>query len=282
MVTFKFLIAGIEDVPGVQPLPATDPLGQGAPTTTSESSLPSSTIITDNTLPPSTETVPKINDTTSQQPSSEKAQKPSYEISGKVNSEKKYESPKSRGRALHGNDVTVGGATTGETVDTRNSLHGNITDLSDVSMDDDDKDIEGGEYLASRNASGSNIGGPAAASLDFLPVNTAGTRCSFGNETYAPGMQIYRGCEERCYCGRDGNLTDCQPLTCKAPLLRSGRNLQDPLCQEKLMPGDPCCVLLVCAEDSGTELIIIHTFRLHFGITSMIFFIFFNFNHCCE
>ncbi|XP_046628551.1 putative epidermal cell surface receptor [Neodiprion virginianus] len=156
----------------------------------------------------------------------------------------------SRGRAMQGNSIGVQGE--GNT-DTRNSLHGNITDLSDVSMDEDDKDIEGGEYLASRNVSGLNFHADASGPVELSPVQGAEVRCTRGNETYAPGSHVYGNCEERCVCSNDGKITDCRPLTCAPPFFRAGREIGDPLCQENSIPGDPCCVAIVCAQDSETE-----------------------------
>nr|XP_046492005.1 putative epidermal cell surface receptor isoform X2 [Neodiprion pinetum] len=156
----------------------------------------------------------------------------------------------SRGRAMQGNSIGVQGE--GNT-DTRNSLHDNITDLSDVSMDKDDKDIEGGEYLASRNVSGLNFHADASGPVELSPVQGAEVRCTRGNETYAPGSHVYGNCEERCVCSNDGKITDCRPLTCAPPFFRAGREIGDPLCQENSIPGDPCCVAIVCAQDSETE-----------------------------
>ncbi|XP_046750839.1 putative epidermal cell surface receptor isoform X2 [Diprion similis] len=156
----------------------------------------------------------------------------------------------SSGRALQGNSIGMQGE---GKPDTRNSLHGNITDLSDVSMDEDDKDLEGGEYLASGNVTGLNFLADAPGPVELSPVQGAEVRCTQGNETYAPGAEVYRNCEERCVCSKDGRINDCRPLTCAPPFFRAGREIGDPLCRESSIPGEPCCVAVVCAQDSETE-----------------------------
>nr|XP_033324101.1 putative epidermal cell surface receptor isoform X2 [Megalopta genalis] len=123
-----------------------------------------------------------------------------------------------------------------------NSLHSNITDLSDVSMDDDDKDVEGGEYVAPHNETSMNI------SSTLLPI----TMCTDGNQTYSIGEKIIRGCEEKCICGEHGAVIDCKPL-CTSPYAKANRGVEDPLCQEKLVNEEPCCAILVCAADSAPE-----------------------------
>lgn len=124
-----------------------------------------------------------------------------------------------------------------------NSLHSNITDLSDVSMDDDDKEVEGGEYVASHNETAVNI------TSSLLPTTSM---CVEGNRTYTVGEKIVRGCEERCVCGESGTATDCKPL-CFSPYVRANRGIEDPLCQEKIVKEEPCCAILVCAADSAPE-----------------------------
>ncbi|KAG7200157.1 hypothetical protein KM043_000593 [Ampulex compressa] len=142
------------------------------------------------------------------------------------------ESGASRGRALN---ITAPEPT--------NSLHANLTDLSDVSMDDDDKEVEGGEYVASRNETSSNV------SSSLLP---AVYLCMEKNRTYAEGERVLRGCEEECRCGQGGVVRDCKPV-CLSPYVRAGRGIDDPLCQEKLVSEEPCCAILVCAADSAPE-----------------------------
>ncbi|XP_011703066.1 PREDICTED: uncharacterized protein LOC105459073 isoform X2 [Wasmannia auropunctata] len=143
------------------------------------------------------------------------------------------EETSSRGRALN--------VTASEPV---NSLHANITDLSDISMDEDDKEVEGGEYIAPHNETAMNI------SSTLLPKASV---CIHGNHTYLLGEKIIRDCEEKCVCSESG-ITDCQPL-CVSPYVRSGKELKDHLCQEKLIAEEPCCALIVCpASDSGMSL----------------------------
>lgn len=124
-----------------------------------------------------------------------------------------------------------------------NSLHPNITDLSDVSMDDDDKEVEGGEYVASHNETVVNI------SSTLLPTVNV---CVEENRTYAIGEKIVRNCEEKCICGENGVAINCKPL-CSSPYIRANRGIEDPLCQEKLVKEEPCCAILVCAADSAPE-----------------------------
>ncbi|EZA61442.1 Putative epidermal cell surface receptor, partial [Ooceraea biroi] len=124
-----------------------------------------------------------------------------------------------------------------------NSLHANITDLSDVSMDEDDKEVEGGEYIASHNETAINI------SSTLLPKVSV---CIHENRTYSMGEKIVRNCEEKCVCSENG-ITDCQPL-CVSPYVRASREIEDPLCQRKLIPDEPCCALVLCADsDTATE-----------------------------
>ncbi|XP_014475786.1 PREDICTED: putative epidermal cell surface receptor isoform X2 [Dinoponera quadriceps] len=122
-----------------------------------------------------------------------------------------------------------------------NSLHANITDLSDVSMDDDDKEVEGGEYVASHNET-VNI---TSTLLPKMPV------CVYGNRTYSLGEKVVRDCEEKCVCS-EGGITNCQPL-CVHPYVRAGRGVEDPLCQEKTATEEPCCAVILCAADSAPE-----------------------------
>ncbi|XP_043286009.1 putative epidermal cell surface receptor [Venturia canescens] len=117
-----------------------------------------------------------------------------------------------------------------------NSLHANLTDLSDVSMDDQDKEVEGGDYVASKNRTSLNV-----TSLPIvLPV------CMEGNKSYAAGEKVLRGCEESCVCSEGGKITDCKPR-CVSPKFRAGRN-KDPYCREQLVDDDECCAVLVCAD----------------------------------
>ncbi|XP_011875167.1 PREDICTED: putative epidermal cell surface receptor [Vollenhovia emeryi] len=141
------------------------------------------------------------------------------------------ETTSSRGRALN---VTASEPT--------NSLHANITDLSDISMDEDDKEVEGGEYIVPHNKAAINI------SSTLLPKASV---CIHGNRTYSAGEKVVRDCEEKCVCSESG-VMECQPL-CSHPYVRAGRQLKDPLCQEKLDAEEPCCALVLCPADSATE-----------------------------
>ncbi|XP_011139831.1 putative epidermal cell surface receptor isoform X1 [Harpegnathos saltator] len=123
-----------------------------------------------------------------------------------------------------------------------NSLHANITDLSDVSMDEDDKEVEGGEYVASHNETSVNI------SSTLLPKVAV---CVDGNRTYSLGEKVVRGCEEKCVCTENG-IVNCQPL-CVHPYVRAGKGIEDPLCQEKTLTEEPCCAVILCAADSAPE-----------------------------
>lgn len=81
-----------------------------------------------------------------------------------------------------------------------------------------------------------------------LPVLTK--YCTEGNKTYSIGEKVERGCDEKCVCGKDGKVGDCEPV-CMLPFVRAGKSANDPLCHERLSPTEPCCAVLVCALDSG-------------------------------
>ncbi|XP_015171957.1 PREDICTED: putative epidermal cell surface receptor isoform X3 [Polistes dominula] len=124
-----------------------------------------------------------------------------------------------------------------------NSLHTNLTDLSDVSMDENDKEIEGGEYVVPHNETMLNV------SSSFLPNSI---QCIDDGQTYSMGDKIIRDCEEKCTCKEGGFIGDCKPL-CISPYVRAGRGIHDPLCEEKLITEEPCCAILICAADSAPE-----------------------------
>nr|XP_050853650.1 putative epidermal cell surface receptor isoform X2 [Vespula vulgaris] len=124
-----------------------------------------------------------------------------------------------------------------------NSLHANLTDLSDVSMDEDDKEVEGGEYVVPHNETVLNVSSSLLPSL---------IQCTDNGRTYSVGEKIVRDCEEKCTCKEGGFIGDCRPL-CISPYVRAGRGIHDPLCEEKLVVEEPCCALLVCAADSAPE-----------------------------
>ncbi|XP_011307744.1 putative epidermal cell surface receptor isoform X2 [Fopius arisanus] len=120
-----------------------------------------------------------------------------------------------------------------------NSLHANLTDLSDVSMDDEDKEMED-ELPGSENATDS------PNHPTFVPPKSS---CRDGTKTYGIGDKVPRGCEEMCVCGEGGVVQDCKPR-CVSPSFRAGRGNQDPLCEEHHLDTDGCCATLVCADSA--------------------------------
>ncbi|XP_011050906.1 PREDICTED: putative epidermal cell surface receptor isoform X3 [Acromyrmex echinatior] len=153
-------------------------------------------------------------------------------------------------RAVQNTSKTMGIPMTEETMSSRgrdlnvtasepmNSLHANITDLSDISMDENDKEIEGGEYIAPHNETAINI-----SSTLFSKASI----CIHENRTYSVGENIVRDCEEKCICSENG-IMNCQPL-CIYPYVKVGRELKDYRCQEKLVAEEPCCALIFCPAD---------------------------------
>ncbi|KAJ8673538.1 hypothetical protein QAD02_004800 [Eretmocerus hayati] len=131
--------------------------------------------------------------------------------------------------------------------DLNNNLHSNATDLSDVSMDDEDKEIEGGEYIAAHNGSAANM-----TPVKPLPTVTSLSICIDGNKTYSIGEKIKRGCDEQCVCEAGGKITNCEPV-CQKPLFKIDMKIKDPLCHvSRDFTENPCCGILVCA-DLATE-----------------------------
>lgn len=106
--------------------------------------------------------------------------------------------------------------------------------------------FSGGEYIASHNETFINV---SSSLFPKVPV------CVYENHTYSVGQKVVRDCEEKCVCTESG-IADCQPL-CVPPYFRAGREIEDPLCQEKLATEEPCCVLVLCAADSGTIALIL-------------------------
>lgn len=100
--------------------------------------------------------------------------------------------------------------------------------------------FSGGEYIASHNETIVNI------SSTLLPKVSV---CIHENRTYFMGEKIVRNCEEKCVCSENG-ITDCQPL-CVSPYVRASREIENPSCQRKVVPDEPCCALVLCAADSG-------------------------------
>ncbi|CAB0037823.1 unnamed protein product, partial [Trichogramma brassicae] len=128
-----------------------------------------------------------------------------------------------------------------------NTLQTNTTDLSDISMDDEDKEVKGGEYIAMHN-----VTSLTSAMVSPLPT-VAPSMCVDGNKTYAVGQKIQRGCDEWCRCVEGGKVTDCKPLTCTLPLVKTDETKNhDPLCHVQPLPEFPCCATLDC-PDSAVE-----------------------------
>jgi hypothetical protein len=100
----------------------------------------------------------------------------------------------------------------------------------------------GGEYIASHNGTAVNV-------TLVHPLQTSTVMCIDGNKTFAIGEKITRGCEEQCLCEEGGKITNCEPM-CRSPYVRSSRKNNDPFCQARDLPENPCCAILVCS-DSG-------------------------------
>ncbi|XP_044013505.1 putative epidermal cell surface receptor isoform X2 [Aphidius gifuensis] len=130
-----------------------------------------------------------------------------------------------------------------------NSLQANITDLSDVSMDNDEnKEPEGVEYVVKHNETTTTTTTTTVLPITLLPPII----CHDGNKTYNPGERIIHGCDEKCICGDDGIITRCEPI-CMSPYVRAGRGENtDPFCHEAIVGTDGCCAVLECS-DSATE-----------------------------
>lgn len=75
--------------------------------------------------------------------------------------------------------------------------------------------------------------------------------CEKGGLTYENGEKLELGCESVCTC-RDGKM-DCMDR-CLGPYFRRGKKIDDPLCSAKEVE-DPCCSILVCAGDTGNNLL---------------------------
>ncbi|KAK5647810.1 hypothetical protein RI129_002702 [Pyrocoelia pectoralis] len=101
-------------------------------------------------------------------------------------------------------------------------------DLSDVSMDDDDDDME------------------ATITMAKNPENVkVGTFCTLNGLTYDHGEKLENGCDSICTCSHGKmNCSD----RCLKPLIKKGGIVEDPSCIE--YPNeDPCCTSLVCGKD---------------------------------
>lgn len=70
--------------------------------------------------------------------------------------------------------------------------------------------------------------------------------CVRYNRTYRVGDEFTEGCELRCVC-RGNDEGDCKER-CLEPYMRAGAMAGDPLCYEKALPEDLCCVSVRCAH----------------------------------
>jgi len=74
--------------------------------------------------------------------------------------------------------------------------------------------------------------------------------CVYRNSSYGVGS-FDVGCEFSCRCDEQGQV-ECGPR-CDLPLHRSGAyRAGDPLCVEYFVEGDECCVVVTCADGSGS------------------------------
>lgn len=111
------------------------------------------------------------------------------------------------------------------------STHDEFGDLSDVSINDDE-DLH--EH-------------PKKTTMDVKPHPNGS--CEKGGRTYKNGEKIETGCDSVCTC-QDGKI-DCRDR-CTGPLFRKGKKIDDPLCHVK-DSDDPCCSVMVCADDTEVE-----------------------------
>ncbi|XP_031340197.1 putative epidermal cell surface receptor isoform X1 [Photinus pyralis] len=102
---------------------------------------------------------------------------------------------------------------------------GKTFDLSDVSMDDEDDQME------------------------IMPKNPekvkVGTFCTLNGLTYDNGEKLENGCDSICTC-TNGKMS-CTGR-CLTPLVKKGAKENDPMCVEKPV-DDPCCASLMCDKD---------------------------------
>ncbi|CAL1285069.1 unnamed protein product [Larinioides sclopetarius] len=70
--------------------------------------------------------------------------------------------------------------------------------------------------------------------------------CVKDNRMYNVGEEYFLECDARCVCNGN-NETSCSPR-CNAPYVKIGSKEADPLCYEKPLPSDPCCVTIRCTE----------------------------------
>ncbi|KAM7288686.1 uncharacterized protein ISCGN_028880 [Ixodes scapularis] len=87
--------------------------------------------------------------------------------------------------------------------------------------------------------------GKLGTTSELLTVFTT-DGCVRYNRTYQVGDEFTEGCELRCVC-RGNDQGDCKDR-CLEPYVRVGAMAGDPLCYEKALPDDPCCVSVRCAH----------------------------------
>lgn len=75
--------------------------------------------------------------------------------------------------------------------------------------------------------------------------------CVRENLTHYVGDEFFRGCDFRCTC-LGGDQEQCIER-CNAPYVTVGTKADDPLCYEKPLPTDPCCVMVRCSESRALE-----------------------------
>ncbi|GIY23327.1 hypothetical protein CEXT_243931 [Caerostris extrusa] len=75
--------------------------------------------------------------------------------------------------------------------------------------------------------------------------------CIKDNRMYNVGEEYFLECDARCVCNGN-NETSCTPR-CNAPYVKIGSKEADPLCYEKPLPSDPCCVTIRCTESKFYE-----------------------------
>ncbi|XP_077521427.1 uncharacterized protein LOC144132706 isoform X2 [Amblyomma americanum] len=90
--------------------------------------------------------------------------------------------------------------------------------------------------------------GKLGATSEILTVFTI-DGCVRYNRTYRVGEEFTEGCELRCVC-RGNDEGDCKER-CQEPYVRAGAMASDPLCYEKALPDDPCCVSVRCAHSKN-------------------------------
>ncbi|XP_011504664.1 PREDICTED: putative epidermal cell surface receptor [Ceratosolen solmsi marchali] len=121
-----------------------------------------------------------------------------------------------------------------------NALHCNLTDLSDISMNDEEKEVEDEEDIVAHKNTSINM-------TLVHPLLVSAIMCKDGNKTYSVGEKIIRKCEEQCLCEKGGNITNCEPI-CQSPYVKSNKKNNDPFCDARDLAENPCCAILVCSD----------------------------------